>query len=58
MEVGRLKLKLTVKLLSIFWQRADQSSPKFATADKWSRGVLEQVHSLRYHTKARIKLFV
>jgi hypothetical protein len=51
-EVGRLKLKCIVRLLSIVWQRADRSSPKFATADKWSRGVLEQARSLRYHMTA------
>jgi len=56
--MGRLKLKCTMKLLSIAWQRVGRSSPKFATAIKWSRGVLEQARSLRYHMTAYVKLFV
>jgi hypothetical protein len=32
-----------MQLPSVVSQRVDQSSPKFATADRWGHGVLQQV---------------
>jgi hypothetical protein len=46
-----------VQLPSIVSQRADQSSSKFATAERLGRGVLQQVRSVRYRITC-VKIFV
>lgn len=45
-KVGRLKLTCTVQLPSIVSSRANRSCPKFATVDKWGRGILQKVRSV------------